>query len=153
MVKLPQILAKTHVTRNAYRHWGLIGALKTEQPETSMGKAVPYSRENALEIAFIGALVRAGLTPLDASERAQAWIETLKNGHSIPRYYVLNPISGFGFGREDISQPDALMKMSHALNQRDKSGWVEPVEFAQLHIINLKHLIKMVDEMFEEEGA
>lgn len=152
MVKLPQILAKTHVTRNAYRHWGLIGALKTEQPETSMGKAVPYSRENALEIAFIGALVRAGLTPTDASGRAQYFLKALSVGALEP-FYAINPITGFGFGLSRIDDPESLKKIIHALNRQEAGGWVDFVPFIQVHIVNVAHLVEIVDELFNEEVA
>jgi hypothetical protein len=153
MPSLTEALNNARTTRNAFNYWMREGALKTEYAETTPGVARELSYENTLEIAFVAALTRAGLTPIDAGERAQQMITYAKEG-VLPAFYVLNPITGGAYHFDDLGAD--LRALTNPLReQRPSSGWSQDHEgegLTQIAIINCREIERRVESLCKDES-
>lgn len=77
-------------TRDTINKWIERGVLETEIPTTSAGVAREFTRENAVEIAFLAALVNGGIDPTSAKGFVATWMAQELEG-DLKRYFYFNP--------------------------------------------------------------
>ena len=66
------------------------GGLGTEIPYTIPGAARTFTRDNGLEVAFIAALGRVGMTSAEARKLSYTWVERSRAGQ-LATYWAWNP--------------------------------------------------------------
>jgi hypothetical protein len=101
--------------------------LKTPIAPTRLGVTRSFSRENALEIAFLTALVKASMSDLTtASMVANRWVQDEREG-ILKRYFIYSPREG-GFLdlNDDISIHAAALAISDDLGRMMGELEIEP---------------------------
>jgi hypothetical protein len=88
---MAKVAAASGLSRDTINKWMERRVLSTPISATTNGVARIFTRENALEIAFTGALARTGTDPELGAAMARAWIEEEKLGR-LPRYWAMNPL-------------------------------------------------------------
>lgn len=145
MVALTPVLEKTHVTRNQINDWlGLVRRpkiLETKFKETEPGSPRDLSFENAVEIGFVAALIRAGATASKAVEIASGWRKEMKAGKLAPLFAV-NPVTleGYGFSDPSIGYLD-LKTMFDPFDEH---------EHVQVNIIDRAGIVRQMQSLAEE---
>lgn len=157
MIALTPVLEAAAVDRNSFNDWmGIVRpsarALRTKFRKTSPGVARELSRENALEIGFVAALVRAGLHPVDAAKLAGAWIEEEKAGTLHP-LFALNPVTGQGLAFSDSNI--GFFDFRAALSDDDAAGYAGEEKPAtkyatQINIIDRSQIVADMQALFED---
>src|SRR5690349_1061069 len=90
MVTLPEVLTIVQCTRDDFNNWHRRGILSTKFPKATAGIPRVVTRENALELAFLAALVKCGIEPLAASHEVQRWLYAERRSR-VSRYWATNP--------------------------------------------------------------
>jgi hypothetical protein len=153
MALLTEVLGVARTTRNAFNYWMREGVLRTEFEETTPGVARELSQDNALEIALVAALTRAGLDPAIAGQSA-ASIMAEYAGRKIKRpFYILNPYTGFGylFGSLDTEMRTLLSPLRE---NSPGAGWSSDHEgegVTQFAVVNCGEIVRRVDALFQAE--
>lgn len=129
-------------------------------PTGRQGQRTLYSRENAVELGFVCALLRSGANTADARAIAADWLQREIVGKR-PNFWAFNPKDGFSDvnGVRGIPFTDDTMRVRDlhvALSDDSPSGWVgDPVptgtqrDAAVIVIIDMTEIIRRVDELGE----
>jgi hypothetical protein len=162
MIALTPVLEVAAVDRNSFNDWMGISrpsakVLRTKFRKTSPGVARELSRENALEVGFVGALVRAGLRPADAAKLVIAWIEEERTGTLLP-LFALNPVTGEGlaFSNSNIGFLDLRLALDEAVE--GDAGYAGEGKRTtrvamQVNIIDRSQIVADVDTLFNGEAS
>jgi hypothetical protein len=135
------------------------GLLTTKLAETTAGVSRDLSRPNALELAFIAALVAIGYSPTEASAVAVDWLKREKK-HELPAYWVENSRTRVGALMSDAPKDieGALVMFpddegSGDLAEEGVDPFSLPDDFAPatcLSIIHVAEIVRRVDRLFAE---
>jgi hypothetical protein len=166
-VALGAVLPLAACTRDDFNNWRRRGIYRSSLPETRKGVPQELGRNNALELAFLAAIIRAGFDPLDAKIEVSRWIKELSAGKLAPAW-VANPrrkrtstaaALGLGFGTFNETNIYAVAGIS-GLNDAgpgDESGWndeapkqVPPA--AVLVFVNRAEIIRRIDNLFTADA-
>jgi hypothetical protein len=130
---------------NRIRRGDLTTKLKPVEPPT----AREFTRQNALEIAFLSALVDIGYKPLDAKRRTKEWLRLEKDDELHP-YWAENRKRGCG---EFFSNPElGFVDLSTMLSDGIGGGWGkdegEHLNATHIAVIHVAEIVRRVDTLF-----
>lgn len=137
-MKVTDFADQIGITRFDADNWRKRVGLRTEYAPTVAGRAQEYTRDNVLELAAMGALVKAGMTPKDAVPHAHMMVRQSHSSHV--RRWMLYPVGDFSQGRgTDNLTPEALEELASA-----------STAFGVI-CIDLHKLLRTVDGLFAAE--
>jgi len=155
---LTQVLAAADWSRDDFNNWKRRIGFSTKMPETSPGVAQEFSRENALEVAYLAALSKTGFEPYICNLRVEQWLRDEKRG-KLPGGWASNPQSversGLplrNFAKADVGrlavglpnvQPTAPMPNA---SRNSKPATV-------LVLIDLAEITRRIDALFDQRRS
>jgi hypothetical protein len=156
MLTLSNICAIASCTPDDVNNWMRRNVLRSPIPPTRKGATRIYSRENALEIAFVSALIRGGLAPSSASILAEGWIEKHAQG-TLGRYFIFNPNSYEDWAPFETDRAETTLAAA-ALFLSDDTGHLvtsrvldldeeAPRPAAEFYVIDRAEIVRRVDEV------
>lgn len=96
MMKVTDFADQIGITRFDADNWRKRVGLRTAYAPTIAGRAQEYSRDNVLELAAMGALVKAGMAPKDAVPHAHMMVRQSYSSHV--RRWMVYPVGDFSKG-------------------------------------------------------
>ena len=122
-----QITSVTNASVRDIENW--VGRLELSTPyqKTTPGRARLYSRRNALEIAFIAAMVRGGASPARAA---------LLSARSLREWYVF---------------PAGELDRAIEIDKPDLCALAGKFGATTLSLVRLKEIVRRVDELYEDD--
>lgn len=135
------LLATIGASRRDLENWLRRIELSTEFEPTSPGRERLFSRSNALELAFIAALVKAGAPPRRASALSVFFLDLMRSEpEQFPKWFAFpagNPDWAFVIEEPDQKAFDGLRASAKERNA--------PAVFAFVH---LGDIVEKVDRVF-----
>ncbi|HEX2492670.1 MAG TPA: MerR family transcriptional regulator, partial [Steroidobacter sp.] len=78
-----ELSAVSGATTRDIENWMVRLPLRTKFKRTVQGRARDFTRDNAVEIAMVAALVRSGFTPAAAAERVSVLLKMWERGEAV----------------------------------------------------------------------
>lgn len=131
-----ELVTALDATPRDIENWVSRLTLSTRYQKTRQGSARLYSRENALELGFIAALVRGGATPARAAMFAETFLRDIRHSPRPLQEWFVFPAgkleSGTGSEKPDL---DALAKQFGTVT---------------LSFVRLREVVRRVDALFAD---
>lgn len=160
MVGLAPVLDAAHISRNQFNDWmGLLRRstklLRTKFRATEPGVARDLSLENAIEIGFMAAVVRAGKSAEGAVPLVSEWIAQEKVG-KLKQFIVFNQLTGESFEFDNFGRFHQLF--GGIPDFEDDTGYSDrdrkPTKTAtQVSIIDRGRIVADMKDLFRGEAA
>lgn len=160
--KLPEVLEVADMERvefeNLHRHEHLSKQIR------SKGGRFEITREQALEIAFMGALCRVGFKPSNARSEVARWLKQHRAG-KLEAMWAANPRrpfepdDGLGVGYDDRSftfdvmsnaDPDQSEDTGYAADKMARAASTKKA--VQIVFIDRAEILRRVDELFGSDA-
>lgn len=158
---LQDVLAVARCTRDDFQNWARRKIFSTKFPKTTAGVARHLTRENALELAFISALVQSGIEPSRASDTVKRWLDAERND-GLTRFWAFNTrekkialknLGAMGCSFQSIREANFESLARRLPDPAPIDGTIDRKrdEATAIIIINRGKIVRSVDELFGRE--
>ncbi|UFZ02922.1 hypothetical protein LQG66_27225 [Bradyrhizobium ontarionense] len=158
MVTLTSVLEASRASRSQFNDWMGYARrpkiLETKFNPTEPGTARALTIENAIEIGFVAALIRAGVAASKAVELSSAWRAELKAKKLAP-FFALNPVTLEGLSFSDGTMGFSDLKTALATDIAGGFGdddYSDDEPAIQINIIDRARIVQQMERLAKENG-